>query len=302
MSGARQKPFALGFEQGIVVVPIASLMPVQILRPTLKASQAYAQIAQSIREIGVVEPPVISRDAAAPGRYLLLDGHVRVEVLKDQGATEVECIVSKDDEAYTYNRHLNRLTPVMARAMIVRTIERGVPQEKIAAALRMDVVSIQRRVRMLDGICEEVVAQLTDRHCPMAVFDVLRKMKPLRQMAVSDLMVQHNNFSLAYASAILAGTPQADLVSGKKPKPKGVSPAAMARMERELENLQMSMGAIQDSFSRDNLHLTVAKGYLAKLLANRQVHRFLATRHPELLEPFRTIAEVTSTMPEGEAA
>ena len=101
-------------------------------------------------------------------------------------------------------------------------------EEKIAAALRMDVVSIQRRVKMLDGICEEVVAQLTDRHCPMAVFDVLRKMKPLRQMAVSDLMVQHNNFSLAYASAILAGTPQADLVSGKKPKPKGVSPAAMA--------------------------------------------------------------------------
>lgn len=186
--------------------------------------------------------------------------------------------------------------------MIVRAIERGVPQEKIAAAMSMDVVSIKRRVKILDGICEEVVLQLADRHCPLSVFDILRKMKPLRQMAAADLMIQHNNFSVAYASAILAGTPQSELHAGAKAKPKGVTPAAMARMERELENLQMSVGAIQETFSRDNLHLTVAKGYLGRLLANQEVHRFLAARYPDLLESFLTVAEVTSTLPADEAA
>ncbi|WP_244474597.1 plasmid partitioning protein RepB C-terminal domain-containing protein [Methylobacterium sp. Leaf85] len=269
---------------------------------TVEASHKYAQIAQSIREIGIVEPPVIARDAAAPGRYLLLDGHLRVEILMDDGKTEVECLVSTDDEALTYNRNVNRISPVMERAMIIRALERGVPEAKIAAAMSMDVVSVKRRVKILDGICDEVAAQLSDRHCPMAVLDVLRKMQPLRQMAAADLMVQHNNYSVAYASAILAGTPQGELVVGAKAKPKGVTPAAMARMDRELENLQMSAGAIQDTFSRDNLHLTVAKGYLGKLLANRQVHRFLADRYPKLLESFRSIAEVTSTLPEGEAA
>lgn len=302
MTGPRREVVSLGFEAALVVVAIDALMPVKALRPTIKASQKYAQIAQSIREIGLVEPPVVARDVAAPGRYLLLDGHLRVEILKDAAVTEVECLVSTDDEAVTYNRSVNRISPMMERSMIVRALERGVPEAKVAAAMSLDVVSIKRRVRMLDGICEEAAAQLSDRHCPLAVFDVLRKMTPLRQVAAAEMMVQYNNFSVAYASAILASTPQAELLAGAKSKPKGVTPAAMARMERELENLEASVGAAQETYSRDNLHLTVAKGYLAKLLANRQVHHYLSAGHPELLEQFQAIAEVTSTLPADAAA
>lgn len=263
----------------------------------MKISHKYLQIAKSIREIGLVEPPVVARDLAAPGRYLLLDGHLRVEILKDEGRTEVECIVSTDDEALTYNRNVNRLSSVQERAMIVRAIERGVPEAKIAAAMSLEVVSVQRRVKMLDGICQEVVAQLADKHCPLAVFDILRKMRPLRQMTAADLLVNHNNFSVAYASAILASTPQSEIVAGAKAKPKGVSPAAMAQMERELAHLQAAVGSVQESFSQDNLHLMVAKGYLAKLLANPRVRRLLQSHYPDYLEQFKAISEITSTMP-----
>lgn len=302
MSAAGRLDFTLGFEPGLLVVPIGALMPVKTLRPTVKASHKYVQIAQSIREIGLVEPPVVARDPAAPGRYLLLDGHLRVEILKDEGRTDVECLVSTDDEAFTYNRSVNRISPVMERAMILRALERGVPEAKIAAAMSLEAVSVKRRLKMLDGICAEAVAQLADRHCPLAVFDVLRKMKPLRQIVAAELMVQHNNFSVAYVSAILAGSPLAELVAGAKPTPKNVTPAAMARLERELDNLQVAVGAVQESFSRDNLHLTVAKGYLRKLLVNRSVSRFLADSYPELLEQFQAIADVTSTLPADAAA
>ena len=302
MSAAGKRDFTLGFEPDLLIVPVTALMPVKTLRPTVKASHKYVQIAQSIREIGLVEPPVVARDPAAPGRYLLLDGHLRVEILKGEGRTEVECLVSTDDEALTYNRSVNRISPVMERAMILRALERGVPEAKIAAAMSLEAVSVKRRVKMLDGICDEATAQLNDKHCPLAVFDILRKMKPLRQMAAAELMVQHNNFSVAYASAILAGTPLGDLIAGAKPKPKGVTPAAMARLERELENLQGAVSAVQESFSKDNLHLTVAKGYLKKLLANRPVLRFLGDRYPELLEQFQSIADVTSTLPADAAA
>lgn len=297
MSTVGSRSLALGFEPEIILVAISDLMPVKTLRATVKVSHKYLQIAQSVREIGLVEPPVVARDPAAPGRYLLLDGHLRVEIMKDAGQTEVECLVSTDDEAFTYNRHINRLSSVQERAMIVRAIERGVPEAKIAAAMSLEVASVQRRVKMLDGICQEAVGQLSDKHCPLAVFDILRKMKPLRQMTAADLMVNHNNFSVAYASAILAGTPQAELVAGATAKPKGVSPAAMAQMERELANLQAAIGSVQDSFSRDNLHLTVAKGYLAKLLASPTVRRFLQDRYPEYLEQFEVISEIRSTLP-----
>lgn len=294
--------FRLGFEPEIVSVPISALMPVKTLRTTVKASHKYQQIARSVNEIGLVEPPVVARDKDAPGRYLLLDGHLRVEILKDAGATEVECLVSTDDEAFTYNRNVNRLSSVQERAMIVRAIERGVPEEKIAAAMSLEVVSVQRRIRMLDGICEEVVALLSDKHCPLAVFDVIRKLKPLRQIEAAEFLVGSNNYSVAYANAILASTPQSQLVEGAKAKPKGVSPVAMARMERELANLQAAVGAVEETFSRDNLHLTVAKGYLTKVLANGRVERFLATRYPELLEQLQAIADVGTTLPAMEAA
>ncbi len=47
--------------------------------------------------------------------------------------------------------------------MILKAIERGVPEEKIAAALDLNPRSIQRKVRLLEGICPEAVAILKDK-------------------------------------------------------------------------------------------------------------------------------------------
>ncbi|KOX45036.1 plasmid stablization protein ParB [Streptomyces purpurogeneiscleroticus] len=296
MNNSTRRSLSFGFEPETIFVPIAALTPVKTLRASVKASSKYAQIAQSVREIGLVEPPVVARDRAVPDRYLLLDGHMRIEVLKEQGHTEVECLVSTDDEAFTYNRYINRPSPVQERAMIVRAIERGVPEGRIAAAMSLDVVSVQRRVKLLDGICPEVVAQLSDRHCPMAVFDILRKMKPLKQMQTADVMVNHNNFCVAFAAGMLSTASETELVKGAKIKPKGISAVAMAQMERELANMQAAIGSVEASFSQDNLHLMVAKGYLAKLLANHRVRRFLESRYPAYLEQFVAISDITSTL------
>src|ERR1700730_4207148 len=42
-------------------------------------------------------------------------------------------------------------------------------------------------------------------------------MIPLRQIEAADLLVNANDFSTNYVSAILAGTPQAELVTPQKP-------------------------------------------------------------------------------------
>jgi ParB-like chromosome segregation protein Spo0J len=42
---------------------------------------------------------VVARDRGEPGKYLLLDGHLRIEALKDMGKTDVVCLISTDDEA-----------------------------------------------------------------------------------------------------------------------------------------------------------------------------------------------------------
>jgi hypothetical protein len=290
------------FEDDCVLVSIASILPVRALRKTVKSSHKYRQIAASIREVGLVEPPVVTRDSKHPEAFLLLDGHLRIEILKDIGTTEVECLVSTDDEAFTYNKRISRLAAVQEHKMILRAIERGVPEDKIAKVLDINVQSVQRKVRMLDGICDEAIALLKDKTCPIAVFEILRRMMAMRQIEAAELLINANNYSVSYASAILAGTPQTQLVESDKPKRrKGMTPEAMARMERELGRLQEAITSIQDTYGKDHLQLTVVKGYLARLLGNARVVRYLMQQRPEYMAEFQAIAEMSSTLP-SEAA
>src|SRR5580692_12505299 len=188
---------AQAFGSDCVVVSIASILPVKAIEKNTKSSHKYRQIAASIREIGLVEPPVVVQDTKDPSRYLLLDGHLRIEVLRDLGESEVECMVSTDDEAFTYNKRVSRLSAVQEQRMIAKAIERNVPREKIARALDINVRSVSRKVQLLNGIYEEATGLLRDKMCPMAVFDVLRKMNSLRQIEAAEFLINANNFSVS---------------------------------------------------------------------------------------------------------
>lgn len=289
---------SVSFEGDFIRLPINAILPIRPFAPVVRASKKFKQILASVREVGLVEPPVVARNPEQPGSFLLLDGHLRIEVLKDLGIAEVDCLVSTDDEAFTYNKRISRLSAVQEHRMIVRAIERGVPEDKIAKALDVMPQSVRRKVKMLDGIAEEVASILKDKQCPMAVFEILRKMKVLRQIEAADLLVNANNYSVAYASAILAGTPQSQLVEGSKPKLlKRMTPEAMARMEGELARLQESFISIQDTYGHDHLQLTVIKGYVAKMLGNARIVRYLMQNRPDFMAEFQAIAEMTSTMP-----
>jgi hypothetical protein len=206
------------FNSDTLIVAIDQILPVRAIGKTVKASNKYRQIASSIKEIGLVEPPAIWRDPQSAGSYLLLDGHLRIEALKDLGHTEVECLLSTDDEAFTYNKRISRLSPIQEQRMIAKAIERNVPRDKIAKALDINVRSLQRKAALIDGICEEAVNLLKDKICPMTIFDVLRKMNSLRQIEAAELLINANNYSVSYATAILAGTPQAQLADAATPK------------------------------------------------------------------------------------
>jgi hypothetical protein len=287
----------LGFERDIVVLKLAQIIALKSLRPGAKESKKYTQILSSVRAIGLVEPPVVTPDPKKQGMYFLLDGLLRIEALKDIGNDEVECLVSTDDEAYTYNKRINRLSAVQEHRMIVRAMDRSVPAEKIAEALELDVGTIRRRFRMLDGICAEAIEMLKETNCPMKSFDILRQMAPIRQVEAADLMIGQNNFSTMFARALLAATPENQLVDPRKKKPTRGNPVTseqIARMERELASLQSQVKSVEESFGIDNLHLTVAKGYVTKILSNTRVTRWLEQNRQEYLGEFRSIAEIDS--------
>lgn len=291
-----ERPIRLSFEAESITVTIAQLVPLKTFRPGLKESSKYTQILSSIKAVGLVEAPVVARDPKHPDRYFLLDGHLRIEALKDIGVSEVECIVSTDDETYTYNKRVNRLSAVQEHGMILRAIERGVPEAQIAEALGLDPKSIQSRVRMLNGICRDAIDILKDSPCPIGVFSLLRQMAPIRQIEAAEIMVGQNNFTAVFARVLLAATPDKLRVTLRKKKDDGASITSdqLARMERELFNLQMQVKSVEESYGADNLQLILAIGYVKKLLANSRVVRWLTQHHPEYLSEFEEMAGIES--------
>ncbi|MGA2538243.1 MAG: plasmid partitioning protein RepB C-terminal domain-containing protein [Terracidiphilus sp.] len=98
---------------------------------------------------------------------MLLDGHSRLDVLKTNGVLEVRCTFSTDDEAYTYNKKVNHSPPVAQHFMILKAIESGVSEKRLAQALSVDVGNIRKKRNMLNEICPEAVQVL--RNKPVAI-------------------------------------------------------------------------------------------------------------------------------------
>lgn len=282
-------PVRISFDQKVLHLPLSALLPLRPMTQRINGSRKYARIATSVAEIGVIEPLAVTA-ADASDRHMLLDGHLRLHALAEAGQDSAPCIVADDDEAFTYNKRVNRLATVQEHYMIQRALDRGVPSEMIARALGIDVKAVQRRSKLLDGIAAEAVDILKDRPVNPVVFDILRKMKPERQFATAELMASMNNFTASYAKAILAATRQQDLARPDRPKQMaGVTPEQMARMERELETLNKDFRAVEATFGDDVLHLVLASRYVERLIGNHAISAYVEERHPAILDEFRNI-------------
>ena len=124
----------------------------------------------------------------------------------------------------------------------------------------------------------------------------------MRQIEVAELLIAMDNYSVSYSKALLAATPQDQLIDSEKPKSfKGISAEKIAQMESEMAKLQREMKLIEDSYGPDHLSLVLARGYLVSLLENEGVSRYLAQNHNEILSEFRRISEVVSMWPEEKA-
>jgi hypothetical protein len=126
-------------------------------------------------------------------------------------------------------------------------------------------------------------------------FEILRKMKPMRQLEAAELMNSASNYTASYAKALLAATRQADMMKSDQPKKMtGITAEQLARMEREMETLQQDLKSVESRYGDDVLNLVIASGYLTKLIGNREIKRYLGQHHPELLAEFLTVISATS--------
>ena len=286
------KEIAFGFEQTCVELPLDRLVPSKLVSKSTKRSKRFRQIVDSIREVGLVEPLAVHPVKGAEGDYLVLDGHLRIEALKEIERTTASCLITTDDESFTYNRHVNRLSSVQEHYMIVRAIESGVPKERIAQALGIHVRSLHRKQILLKGVCAEAIEILQEARFSEQLSVVLRRMKPLRQIEVAELMVAMNNFASSYARALLFATPPGQLVRSKrKASSHGLTAQQREKMEREMESLSRDIKVVEEHYGTNMLRLVVANGYIGRLLENAAIAGYLQRHHAEINEQLRSLQD-----------
>ena len=89
----------------------------------------------------MIEPLSVIKADDEQDTFMLLDGHLRALALKELGQDEAPCLLASDDETYTYNHRINRLSTIQEHYMIRRAIDRGVSKERLARAFNVNLSS-----------------------------------------------------------------------------------------------------------------------------------------------------------------
>ena len=278
------------FQSTILYLQLTDIVPLKEVNPHVRETVKYKQIASSLKHVGLIEPLVVFQ--SGDGKYWLLDGTLRFDILKaETPATEVRCLLATDDESYNYNKRVNYLPPIAEHNMILKALANGVTEERIAEALDVNVVAIRKKRHLLDGICEEAAELLKDKRVTSDGFAVLRKMKPVRQIYAVEMMVASNNYSTRFARGLLAVTKPEGLVAPEEmyKRTHSVTASQQSVMEQGSDALIEDFKVVQKSYTSDLLSLTIAAGFLKKMLENARVERHLLKHHPDILQAIQEI-------------
>ena len=121
-------PVKMAFEHQIIRLALSDILPTRHVPDSTKQTARYKRIVSFIAEVGVVEPLIVARRGKDGGPFILVDGHLRHAALLDLGTSDVLCLITNDDEGFTYNKRVSRLATIQEHYMIVKAIERGFPR------------------------------------------------------------------------------------------------------------------------------------------------------------------------------
>jgi ParB-like chromosome segregation protein Spo0J len=272
-------------------VKLDQLLPSRTYSATLKTSERYLKMEASVRAEGIIDPLIVFPQPGKEGHYVVLDGHVRLEILRAVQCETVTCIAALDDENSTYNVHVNRLAAIQEQRMIAKAIKAGVSAERIATALRVSEKTILNNRTKLDGITEDAIELLKDKPITVYALQLLKRVRPFRQVEMAELMNLSRSYSAPYARALLATTPEDQRVPSTKPSTKS---ADLAKLDTEMRVIEQEFGVLEETYSTNTLNLQLARGYLKLLLANARVAKYLTQKHGDVLGQIRQVVEATS--------
>jgi len=248
---AEKAPPGFG-DKSVFLCPIERIAPMKGQPRQHFDEQALEELAQSLREVGLLEPLVVRRVAGGTGpvsdRYELIAGERRWRACQRAGLKEVLVVVKDVSPAAAFelamieNVQREDLNPIeMAEALARLVREHGYTQERLAERIGKDRTTIANALRLLrlpTSVRERVVrGELSEGHARallgVADDDVLGKL--------ADKVV-HGRLSVRQTEALVRASKQGK--DGKDGKGGAGTPAQKSASVRDLERrLAIALGA-----------------------------------------------------------
>ncbi len=148
----------------LLTVPLGRLRP-HPANANVMDEERLQKLAENLRREGDYPPLVVRPHPEERGRYQLLDGHQRWDVLKRLGHTEARCYVwpCDDHTALVLLATLNRLEgrdEPLKRAELLRQLTELASPDQLAQLLPEDAASISASLELLGLNLEELLADL----------------------------------------------------------------------------------------------------------------------------------------------
>ena len=290
----------IAFQPKGVTVPLEKVLPLKTFPDSIRNTQRYQRINASMQEVGIIEPPIVYPQKGSLGVYMMLDGHLRLDVAKRLGHKTIFCLIATDDEAFTYNHKVNQLTPIQEHFMIRKAIKNGVSEERIARTLNVNLATVKQKRDLLDGVCPEAVALLKDRRASAGAIREMKRVKPMRQIEMAELMVASNNYTAVYAKCLVAASPHEQKIELEaKEASSKVEQRDMARLQSEMASVEREFRLIKEEYGQNMLNLVVVVAYLRRLMDNAAVVRFLSQAEPSMVTEFQRIIDTAEMRATG---
>ena len=264
-------------------VPIIKLRP---LRERSVTKREYERILASIKATGLIEPLIVFREG---DDFVILDGVQRHRALLELGVEVVPCILGKEREAFTANRMVNRVSPVQENRMIEKSLEE-LDENTIASALGIAGISHRLKKTLLKQLHADVAAALDQGKITRTCAKELTHVKPARQQEILSQMEGYNDYSVAFARALILKTPPAQREMRGRKKDRWDRTAKrksdLLKKLAEAEQKHDFYSRLYKQYTVDLLRLAI---FARSLVTNLRIRAYLDQHHPTIVARFEGV-------------
>jgi len=266
-------------------IDIDLLRPLNARNINFAANRGFRKILASIKAIGLIEPLSVYPDN---GAFVILDGFLRYTVCKELGVKRVPCLIHKDNQAYTFNRNVNRLSGYQEVRMLRKSLE-TLDAKTIAATFGMTTIRHRLAPSLTKHLHPNVLAAFRDnligRTCAMEFTNTCHD----RQLEMLADMKRVGDYSPTFCRTLVIQTPASRRAKKEVRKSWAEDDVRKQQMLARLQHAEKQHAFYAQLYRQYSTDLLKLVFYVRKMLANAKVESHLQSHNSEILVRFRQV-------------